>query len=80
LLKLIQIILEIIGWLTIVAGTTFLAAIVAFILYKILPPENIKTICLILLSTGFIAGCVWATFIWKKYGTVEWLSGIRRIS
>lgn len=79
-MKIIQIILEIIGWLSIAGGTTLGAALISFIVYTKWQNEAGKTVAVIILIIGFIAGAIWATIIWKKYGTVEWLSGIRKTS
>lgn len=79
-MKLIKLILEIIGWLQIALGTTIGTALIAGAIYLIWPGENSKTIAFIIISAGFIAGAIWASFIWKKHGTIEWLSSIRRIT
>jgi hypothetical protein len=79
-MKLIEIFLEIIGWLQITLGSTLVAGIVSFFIYLKWDNEYGKTISIILLCIGFIVGAVWATRIWIKHGTVAWLSRIRRIS
>jgi hypothetical protein len=79
-MKLIKLFLEIMGWLQIALGTTLGFSLIAFRMYYCWPTQIIKTISIIIILIGFITGSVWATRIWKKYGTVEWLSGIRRIS
>ena len=79
-MKLIEIILEIIGWLQITIGATLAAGLVALLIYLKWDNESSKTVSIILLSLGFIIGAIWATIIWKRHGTIAWLSGIRRIS
>jgi hypothetical protein len=79
-MKLIEIILEIIGWLQIALGVTLAVGLVALFIYLKWDNEIGKTVSIILLSLGFIIGAVWATRIWKKHGTIAWLSRIRRIS
>ena len=79
-MKLIEIILEIIGWLQITLGVTLASGIIAFLIYLKWDNESGKTVSIILLSLGFIIGAIWATRIWKKHGTIAWLSRIRRIS
>ena len=79
-MKLIEIILEIIGWLQITLGVTLAAGLVALLIYLKWDNEIGKTVSIIVLSIGFITGAIWATRIWKKYGTIAWLSRIRRIS
>lgn len=79
-MKLIEIILEIIGWFQIVSGVTLCAGLIAGIIYLKWNNGTGKVIAIIILSIGFLFGVVWATRIWKKHGTIEWLSRIRRIS
>ena len=79
-IKLIKLILEIIGWLAITLGTTLGTALIALAVYLVWTTDFIKIISFIFISIGFILGAVSATRIWIKHGTVEWLSGIRRIS
>ena len=79
-MKVIEIILEIIGWFTIVIGVTLGAALIAFVIYKKWDNQAGRTIAIIICCIGFIAGAIWATRIWKKHGTIAWLSQIRKIS
>jgi len=79
-MKLFEIILEIFGWLQIVAGVTLAAGLLTFATYLVWSNGTGKIAGIIIISIGFIAGAIWATFIWKKHGTIAWLSGIRRIS
>jgi hypothetical protein len=79
-MKLIEIILETIGWLQITLGVTFASGLVAFLIYLKWDNESGKTVSIILLLLGFIIGAIWATRIWKKYGTNAWLSRIKKIS
>jgi hypothetical protein len=50
---------------------------ISFIVYS--KCEN-KTIALLILIIGFVTGAISATRISVKHGTMEWLSGIRKIS
>ena len=79
-MKLIEIILEIIGWLQITLGVTLAAGLVALFIYLKWNDEIGKTVAIFLLCFGFIIGAIWATQIWKKHRTIAWLSRIRRIS
>lgn len=79
-MKLFEIILEIIGWLQIVLGVTLLAGLIAFATYLKWNNETGKIVAIIIVATGFISGAIWATRIWKKHGTIAWLSRINRIS
>ncbi|HRH59764.1 MAG TPA: hypothetical protein PL045_04295 [Chitinophagaceae bacterium] len=79
-MKLFQIILEIFGWLQIVIGVTLGAGLIAGLIYLEWTNETGKIIAIIILSLGFLSSTVWATRIWIKYGTIEWLSQIRKSS
>ena len=79
-MKLFEIILEIFGWLQIVVGVTLAAGLIAFVTYLKWSNETGKIVAIIIVSIGFILGTIWATRIWKKHGTIAWLSRIRRIS
>jgi hypothetical protein len=79
-MKIIEIILEIIGWLQITLGVTLATGLVALLIYLKWDNYSGKAVSITLLCIGFIAGAIWATIIWKKHGTVAWLSRIRRIS
>jgi hypothetical protein len=76
-IKAVKILIEIIGWITIVGGTTLAFGGISFIVYS--KWEN-EIVALAILIFGFVIGAIWATRISMKYGTMEWLSGIRRIS
>jgi glucose uptake protein GlcU len=77
LIKAIKILIEIVGWLAIAVGTTLGAGLISFAIYS---KWGNETIALAILIVGFIIGAIWATRISIKYGTMEWLSQIRRIS
>lgn len=79
-MKFFEIILDIIGWLQIAFGVTLLAGLIAFVTYLKWSTETGKIVAIIIISIGFILGAIWATRIWKKYGTIAWLSRIRKIS
>ena len=79
-MKLIEILLEILGWLQITIGTALGFGLIAFLVYIKTGDDKGKLIVLIILIVGFILGAIWATRIWIKHGTIEWLSRIRRTS
>jgi hypothetical protein len=79
-MKFFEIILEIFGWLQIVFGVTLGAGLIAGAIYIKRSSETGKIIAIIILSIDFLLGVVWTARIWRKSGTIEWLSGIRRIS
>ena len=79
-MRLIEIVLEIMGWLQIAIGVTLVAGLIAFVTYLKWSNETGKFVAIIIVSIGFILGAIWATRIWRKHGTVAWLSRIRKIS
>jgi hypothetical protein len=79
-MKLFEIILEVFGWLQIVVGVTLAAGLIAFGTYLKWNNETRKIVAIFIVSIGFILGAIWATQIWKKHGTIAWLSRIRRTS
>ena len=77
LIRAIKILVEIIGWVVIAGGTTLAFGGVSFLVYS--KWEN-EPVSLAILIIGFILVAIGATRISIKYGTMEWLSGIRKIS
>jgi hypothetical protein len=77
LVKAIKILIEIIGWITFAGGTTLAFGGISFLVYS--KWEN-EIATLAVLVVGFVIGAIWATRISMRHGTMEWLSGIRRIS
>ncbi|RTL58482.1 MAG: hypothetical protein EKK37_09100 [Sphingobacteriales bacterium] len=78
-MKGIKLILEIIGWCQIAFGTTLFFALIAAALYYAYTNDTTAMLAIAIIIAGFITGIVWATRIWIKHGTIEWLSRIRRI-
>jgi hypothetical protein len=79
-MKFFEIILEIFGWLQIVVGVTLGTGLIAFLAYLNFSTATGEILAIIIVSIGFILGSIWATRIWKKHGTIAWLSRIRRTS
>ena len=79
-MKLFEFILELFGWLQIVAGVTLAAGLFALATCLIWSNGTGKIAGIMIISIGFITGAIWASFIWIRHVTIAWLSGIRRIS
>ncbi len=79
-MKWFMIFLEIPGWLQITIGVTLIAGLLAFLLYLNWDTEAGKLLAIIITSLGFIIGAAWATYTWRKHGTIAWLSRISRIT
>jgi hypothetical protein len=67
-IKALKILIEIIGWITIVGGTTLAFGGISFLVYSRWGNE---IVALTILIVGFIIGAIWATRISIKYGTME---------
>ena len=65
---------EILGWLRIVISPTLLGVIVGGIYYLTYPTQNGKIIGILISIVGLIIGIIWATRVFKKYGTIWFLS------
>jgi ABC-type enterochelin transport system permease subunit len=79
-MKIINIVLEIIGWFQIAFGCALAGALLGAALCQVFPSHERFTIFTIGFLLGSVIGVIWATRIWRKHGTVEWLSSYRRIS
>jgi hypothetical protein len=79
-MKHLEVILEIFGWLQIVIGVTLGVGLIAFVVFLIWSNDTGKIAAIVIAALGLVFGCMWATRIWKKHGTINWLSGIRRVS
>ena len=79
-MNIIKFLLEIIGWCQIAFGTTLIAVLIAAGIYFSWTNHTAKVIAVVIICVGFMLGSIWATIIWRKHGTIEWLSGIRRIT
>jgi ABC-type transport system involved in cytochrome c biogenesis permease subunit len=67
---------EFFGWIEIVISTTLLSGMLGFLIY--LSKRNTLTLILgIAIATlGLIFGIIYATKIWKKRGTVDFISRV----
>lgn len=79
-MKIVEIILEIFGWLQIVTGTALCASLVGLLVYLAWNGRSGEIVSVSIAVAGFLFGCIWASIIWRKHGTIVWLSRIRRIS
>lgn len=79
-MKIIKFILEIIGWVAIALSPTLAAGLIGLVVYVKFDNPTGAIIAILLVSLGFIFGAIWATIIWIKHGTIDWLSRIRETS
>jgi hypothetical protein len=71
---------EVMGWLQISLACTLGFALAGVAAGQLFPVGERLAVFIVMSSIGFILGSIWATRIWRKYGTVNWLSRIRRVS
>jgi len=78
-MRIVEVLLNVIGWLQIVFATTMLAGLLSLGYYYVTVNPSWVLIGIIT-GLGCTIGITWATCIWIKYGTVNWLSRIRDIT
>ena len=67
---------EIIGWLQIVASPLSAGLIIGAIIYFSKPNRTTLIIAIVIATIGLIIGVIWATKIWRKKGTMHFMSRI----
>ena len=76
LMKIIALLIEVVGWIKIVFSPTLAAALLAGIIVYNKQDEDGIAIGVSVITAGFIIGIVWAVYVWRKYGTMNFLSRI----
>lgn len=67
---------EVFGWLRIVASPLLIGVAIGVGVYISKPDEMGLTIAIIIASIGLIIGIIWATKIWKKKSTMDYISTV----
>lgn len=67
---------EVIGWIEIVVSPFLLTGIIGFLIYVANPNTTRLIIAIGITFAGLTAGIVFATKIWKKRGTINFVSRI----
>jgi len=67
---------EIIGWLQIVASPLLAASIIGAIIYFSNPNTTRLIVAIAIVTIGLIIGIIWATRVWRKKGTIHFMSRI----
>jgi ABC-type transport system involved in cytochrome c biogenesis permease subunit len=75
-MNILSFLIELFGWVKIVLSPTLAAALIAGLILYNNQDERGITIALSVIAIGFIVGVVWAVFIWRKYGTINFLSRV----
>ena len=67
---------EIVGWLQIVASPFLIGLIIGGIIYLSKPNATTLIIGIIIVAIGLCIGIIWATRVWRKKGTIHFMSRI----
>lgn len=76
MIRIFERFVEIVGWLRIAASPLFLGVIVGIIIYYFKPEKSGLLIGAFVVLFSLIIGIIWATKVWKKQGTNQFLSRI----
>lgn len=74
MIKTLKFITEALGWLRIAASPTIIGLFLGALVYNSNPSVLTLLIGILIAISGIIVGVVWATRIWKKQGTMWFLS------
>jgi hypothetical protein len=66
--------MEVFGWVQIVASPLSLGIVIGAIIYLSQPNSTRLAIAVSAASIGLIIGIIWATRVWKRDGTMRFLS------
>jgi disulfide bond formation protein DsbB len=73
-IKLFEIIVDVFSWLKIVASPLLIGSIIGFCIYLNEPNNLGLIIAIIFVLIGALIGIFWASRVWKKHGTTNYLS------
>lgn len=71
-----NLILEVFGWLRIVASPLLIGVTIGFAIYLSRSDTTGLIIAISVATVGLIIGIIWATRVWKKKGTLNYLSKV----
>ncbi|MFC0776380.1 hypothetical protein [Terrimonas alba] len=74
---LFELFTEIVGWLQIVASPFLTGLAIGLIIYFSSQNKAGFIIAILVATIGLITGIVWANRVWKKQGTIHFMSGIK---
>ncbi|MBS1495986.1 MAG: hypothetical protein JSU03_01630 [Bacteroidetes bacterium] len=75
-MKFFETFTEIIGWIQIVAGVFIAGVLTGGGIYILHPTNTTLVVAIIIIAVALVSGICWATRIWKKNGTINFLSQI----
>ncbi|HTL82206.1 MAG TPA: hypothetical protein VL651_10900 [Bacteroidia bacterium] len=75
-MKFLEWLIDIFSWMKIVLCATFIGAIGGAVFYNYHRNRNGIIIGIVITSVGLIIGIIWATRVWKKIGTTNFLAKV----
>ena len=75
-MKVLEWLTSFFAWLQIVASPLFFGIVIGLIVYGIYPNTTGLFFCILITVIGLIIGIIVATRIWKKHGTVDFISRV----
>jgi hypothetical protein len=75
-MKMAKWITSIIAWLQIVVSPLLIGIVIGFIIYYCMPDLTGLVLGIVISAVGLIIGIIWASRVWKRRGTVEFMSEI----
>ena len=69
---------EIVSWLQIVASALLISIVIGFMFYATNPSSTNQYIAISIVIMGLLIGIVWATRVWKKKSTINFMTTIMR--
>lgn len=73
-MRLIALLIEVIGWFKIVASPLIVSCAIGGLIYLNWKNTIALIVCSFVILIGLVIGIVWATKIWRKHGTMNFLS------
>ncbi len=74
--SLFELITEVMGWLRIVASPVLIGLGIGAFIYFSHPITTRLVLGIFVAAAGFVTGIIWATKVWKRKGTIWFLSRI----
>ncbi len=70
----LELLTEVIAWFAIVVSLSFFAGIISFIILLLISGQSGFIIAMIILGLGVVTSIIYASYIWKTTGTVNFIS------
>ena len=69
-----ELLTELIGWVSIAISPLLIGSLLGLLIYILKTDRTGLILAMLVAVSGLIAGIVWASRIWKKEGTIQFLS------